>query len=400
MRARESVRVPINARSRRSRTVSDGVRLAHHRPGAADQQAALDVAIRDGRFEKEGWRIRKGGTRFRAHVVIDPIRDDTGKIIGFAKVTRDISEKADAEAALEMAQQALFQAQKLEAVGQLTGGLAHDFNNLLAGISGCLELLHTRLLQGRINDLDRYVIAAQGSAKRAAALTHRLLAFSRQQTLDPKAIDINRLAAGMEELIRRTVGPEITVEVVGAAGLWATLADQNQLDSALLNLCINARDAMSGGGRLTIETGNRWIDDRSAQWRDVPPGPYVSLCVSDTGTGMTSEVMRRAFEPFYTTKPIGQGTGLGLSMIYGFARQSRGQVRSYSELGEGSMVCIYLPRHRGDVDVDDLLSNPVTATPANPGETVLIVDDEPTVRLLVAEVLSEIGYIGSDRVRP
>ena len=226
-----------------------------------------------------------------------------------------------------MAQQALFQAQKLEAVGQLTGGLAHDFNNLLAGISGCLELLHTRLLQGRINDLDRYVIAAQGSAKRAAALTHRLLAFSRQQTLDPKAIDINRLAAGMEELIRRTVGPEITVEVVGAAGLWATLADQNQLDSALLNLCINARDAMSGGGRLTIETGNRWIDDRNAQWRDVPPGPYVSLCVSDTGTGMTSEVMRRAFEPFYTTKPIGQGTGLGLSMIYGFARQSRGQVR-------------------------------------------------------------------------
>jgi len=359
---------------------------------AGEPQAALDVANKNGRLEKEGWRIRKDGTLFWAHVVVEPIRDDSGKIMGFAKVTRDITERKEAEAALEVAQQALFQAQKMEAVGQLTGGLAHDFNNLLSGISGCLEILQTRILQGRLNDLDRYVVAAQGSAKRAAALTHRLLAFSRQQTLVPKAIDVNRLVAGMEEFIRRTVGPEITVEVVGASGLWPTLADQNQLDGALLNLCINARDAMPGGGRLTIETGNRWFDDRSARIHDLPAGQYVSLCVSDTGTGMTPEVMRRAFDPFYTTKPSGEGTGLGLSMIHGFARQSGGEVRIYSELGKGTMVCIYLPRHRGDVDVDDLLSPHPIEAQGEPGETVLVIDDEPTVRMLVTEVLSEMGY--------
>jgi CheY-like chemotaxis protein len=243
-----------------------------------------------------------------------------------------------------------------------------------------------------LNDLERYVVAAQGSTKRAAALTHRLLAFSRQQTLVPKAIDVNRLVAGMEELIRRTVGPEITVEVIGAGGLWPTLADQNQLDGALLNLCINARDAMPGGGRLTIETGNRWFDDRSAQIHDLPAGQYVSLCVSDTGTGMTPEVMRRAFDPFYTTKPSGEGTGLGLSMIHGFARQSGGEVRIYSEVGKGTMVCIYLPRHRGDVDVDDLRSPQPIGAQGEPGETVLVIDDEPTVRMLVTEVLSEMGY--------
>jgi signal transduction histidine kinase len=216
----------------------------------------------------------------------------------------------------------LRQSQKMEAVGQLTGGLAHDFNNLLTGIIGGLELVQTRVAQGRINDLDRYINAAQGASKRAAALTHRLLAFSRRQTLDPKPTEVNRLVSGMEDLVRRTMGPEVTVEIVAAVGLWNTLVDQNQLENALLNLCINARDAMPNGGKLTIETGNRWLDRRTARDRDLPPGQYVSLCVSDSGSGMSPEVIARAFDPFFTTKPIGQGTGLGLSMIYGFVRQA------------------------------------------------------------------------------
>ncbi len=287
---------------------------------------------------------------------------------------------------------ALRQSQKMEAVGQLTGGLAHDFNNLLTGIAGSLEMLQTRMAQGRLGDLERYIAAAQGASKRAAALTHRLLAFSRRQTLDPKAADINRLIAGMEELVRRTVGPAVAIEVVAAGGLWTTLVDPNQLENALLNLCINARDAMPDGGRLTIETGNKWMDDRAAKERDLPSGQYLSLCVSDTGTGMPSDVIERAFEPFFTTKPIGQGTGLGLSMIYGFARQSGGQVRIYSEPAQGATVCLYLPRHLGEAGIAEAASEPPAPQRAEQGETVLIVDDEPTVRMLVSEVLQDLGY--------
>ncbi len=287
---------------------------------------------------------------------------------------------------------ALRQSQKMEAVGQLTGGLAHDFNNLLTGVTGSLELLQTRIAQGRVKDVDRYVNAAQGAAKRAAALTHRLLAFSRRQTLDPKPTDVNRLIAGMEELIRRTVGPEIAVEAIAAGGLWATLVDPGQLENALLNLSINARDAMPGGGRITIETCNKWLDERAARERELPAGHYVTLCVSDTGTGMAPDVIGRAFDPFFTTKPIGQGTGLGLSMIYGFARQSGGQARIYSEVGQGTMVCLYLPRYLGaerDVELPPELAE---APRAEQGETVLVVDDEPTVRMLVTEVLEDLGY--------
>ena len=287
--------------------------------------------------------------------------------------------------------EALRQSQKMEAVGQLTGGLAHDFNNLLAGISGSLELMHIRIEQGRFNDVERYMVAAQGAARRAAALTHRLLAFSRRQTLDPKPTDVNRLVAGMEELIRRSVGPSITVETVGSAGLWPALVDPPQLENALLNLCINARDAMPNGGRITIETANRWLDRHGARTHDMPPGQYLSLCVSDTGTGMPPEVIARVFEPFFTTKPIGEGTGLGLSMIYGFAKQSGGQVRIYSEVGQGTTVCVYLPRHLGELDADTVLGTPKLAR-AEEGETVLVVDDEPTVRMLVTDVLEELGY--------
>ena len=298
---------------------------------------------------------------------------------------------AERTAELEKAQEVLRQAQKMEAVGQLTGGLAHDFNNLLAVISGSLDLLERRVAQGRVNDIERFVSAAQTAAKRAASLTHRLLAFSRRQTLDPKATAVNQLVAGMDELIRRTVGPAITIEVVGAGGLWMTLVDPNQLENALLNLCINARDAMPDGGRLTIETGNRWLDKRAARERDLPEGQYISLCVSDTGSGMSPDVIARAFEPFFTTKPIGQGTGLGLSMIYGFARQSGGQVRIYSEAEEGTTVCLYLPRHYGDgVESEDAVS--ILPPRADKGETVLVVDDEAAVRMLIVEVLSDLGY--------
>ena len=311
----------------------------------------------------------------------------------FIAVGRDVTATKAHEAELASAQEALRQSQKMEAVGQLTGGLAHDFNNLLTGISGSLDLLQKRVAQGRLNDLDRYLIAAQGASKRAAALTHRLLAFSRRQTLDPKPTDVHKLVLGMTDLIRRTVGPEITVETVDMVGLWPALVDPPQLENALLNLCINARDAMPDGGRITIETANRWMDDRAAREREVAPGQYLSLCVSDTGTGMPPDVVARAFDPFFTTKPLGQGTGLGLSMIYGFARQSGGQVRIYSEVGQGTMVCVYLPRHYGEgSDAMTEADRSDGAPRAVEGETVLVVDDEPTVRMLVTDVLGDLGY--------
>lgn len=288
----------------------------------------------------------------------------------------------------------LRQAQKMEAVGQLTGGLAHDFNNMLTGISGAIEMMQVRVAQGRIGDLDRYATAALGATRRAAALTHRLLAFSRRQTLDPKPTDVNRLIADLSDLIQRTVGPGVTLEVVGAAGIWPAMVDPNQLENAILNLCINARDAMPEGGRITIETANRWLDQRSARERDLEPGQYLSVCVTDTGTGMTPEVQARAFDPFYTTKPMGEGTGLGLSMIYGFARQSGGQVRIYSEVGQGTTMCIYLPRHYGDASDDDgAVALDTAAAPVEGRHSVMVVDDEPTIRMLVVEILEEMGHV-------
>ncbi len=300
---------------------------------------------------------------------------------------------AERTAALLNAEEALRQAQKMEAVGQLTGGLAHDFNNILAGISGSLELMKVRLTQGRIADIERHLTGAQAAVKRAAALTQRLLAFSRRQTLDPTPADLNRIVAGMHDLIGRSVGPSIAVETIAAGGLWNTFVDVGQLENALLNLCINARDAMPHGGRLTIETANRWLDDLAAAQRGVAAGQYVSLCVSDTGTGMTPDVVARAFDPFFTTKPTGQGTGLGLSMVYGFAGQSGGAVRIYSELGQGATVCIYLPRHTGEGGDDDPALHEELPPGAAPGsKTILVVDDEPLVRMVTVEVLENLGY--------
>jgi PAS domain S-box-containing protein len=305
---------------------------------------------------------------------------------------RDVTQEREARTELAAALDALRQSQKMEAVGQLTGGIAHDFNNLLMAMGGSLELLSSRLMQGRVSEAERYIGAARSAAKRASALTHRLLAFARQQTLDPKPTNVNQLAAGMEEMIRRTVGPSVKVEVVGAANLWITRVDPSQLENALLNLCINARDAMPEGGSLMIETNNEWVDDRSARERDVPPGQYVTLCVTDTGTGMTPAVIARAFDPFFTTKPTGTGTGLGLSMTYGFARQSGGQVRIYSEVGCGATVCLYLPRHIGEAETIEAPPELSGMAHAVRGETVLVIDDEPLVRMLITDVLRELGY--------
>ncbi|MES5099760.1 PAS domain-containing protein [Agrobacterium sp. BA1120] len=314
--------------------------------------------------------------------------------LALAKLNATLEQQVEERSAeLMVAEEALRHSQKMEAVGQLTGGLAHDFNNILAGISGSLEMMNTRLAQGRVGDLERYINGAVGATKRAAALTQRLLAFSRRQTLDPKPLNINSLVDGMLDLITRSVGPGIKVETVGAAGLWATYVDAGQLENALLNLCINARDAMPSGGNLTIETCNRWMDDRSARVRGLEPGQYVSLCVSDTGTGMSQEIIDRAFDPFYTTKPIGQGTGLGLSMVYGFAGQSGGAARIYSELGKGTMICLYLPRHAGEVEATDVEKEATTdALRADGEETILVVDDEPLVRMLAVEELQDLGY--------
>ncbi|RZM02231.1 MAG: response regulator, partial [Sphingomonas sp.] len=324
-------------------------------------------------------------------IAYNPIRAEDGRIIGAFHHAVDVTDRLREQAELTDTQEALRQAQKMEAVGQLTGGLAHDFNNLLTGMMGNIEMLQMRVARGRLEDLDRFVLAAQGAGRRAASLTQRLLAFSRRQTLDPKPTDVNRLIAGMEDLLRRTVGPSNTIEVVGAAGLWTANIDAGQLENALLNLCINARDAMPDGGRITIETANKWLDDRAARERDLPPGQYLSVCVTDTGTGMAPEIADRVFEPFFTTKPLGEGTGLGLSMIYGFARQSNGQVRVYSELGSGTTICIYLPRHLGDAASGDDVAA-IAAASAATGETILVVDDEATIRHLIDEVLDEAGY--------
>jgi PAS domain S-box-containing protein len=319
---------------------------------------ALETARLVGRYEAEGWRRRKDGTRFWANVVIEAIYDD-GNLVGFAKITRDLTERRNNQIELEESREQLFQAQKMEAVGQLTGGLAHDFNNLLTAISGSLELLQRRVAQGRVQEIDHYVATAQKAVARATGLTHQLLAFARRQTLEPKKINPNKLIAGMKEMVERTVGPEIELKVTPSGGIWPTSCDPNQLENAILNLCINARDAMPDGGQLTIETVNIEFNKYRASARDMEPGEYVEIGVIDPGAGMSAAVAARAFDPFYTTKPTGQGTGLGLSMVYGFAKQSGGQVRISSQIGSGTAVRIWLPRDFGEVE--DELPRPMPA---------------------------------------
>lgn len=299
---------------------------------------------------------------------------------------------AERTAELIQAEEKLRQSQKMEAVGQLTGGLAHDFNNLLAGITGALELTSLRISQGRTNEVDRYLHAAQGAARRAAALTHRLLAFSRRQTLDPQPIDVNVLVDGMIELVQRSVGPSIVVTTTSAADLWPAFVDASQLENAVLNLCINSRDAMPDGGRITIETANHCLNADEAKAYELPEGEYLSVSVTDIGTGMTPELIAKAFDPFFTTKPIGQGTGLGLSMIYGFAKQSGGQVRVDSQVGKGTTMRIYLPRYHGSASTSVAGPGKSVSAPTPAYGTILIVDDEPTVRLLLMDALGDLGY--------
>jgi PAS domain S-box-containing protein len=303
---------------------------------------------------------------------------------------RDITAERQAEEELSKAQEALRHAQKMEAVGQLTGGIAHDFNNLLTGIIGSLDLVRRRMAANRFEDIPRLMDAASTSALRAAALTHRLLAFARRQSLDSRPNDINRLIAGMEELLQRTMGERIELVCNLSGDLWTAFTDANQLEGALLNLVINARDAMPEGGRLTVETVNVQLDKTyTALHADVQPGDYVAISVSDTGTGMSPEVLEKAIEPFFTTKAIGDGTGLGLSMTYGFAKQSNGHLRLYSELGQGTTVKLYLPRAQQNA----VELKPVSVeTPRGTGEVILVVEDNATVRLIISDALKDLGY--------
>jgi len=347
---------------------------------------ALATARDTGKFEAEGWRVRKDGTRFWASVVINAIRDGRGEIVGFGKVTRDLTERRAAE-------ERLAQAQKMESIGQLTGGVAHDFNNLLTIIIGNLETVQRNLDDGMDKSrLQRAADNAMRGARRAESLTQRLLAFSRQQPLEPSAVDVGRLVSGMSDLLRRTLGEQIAVETVLAGGLWRAFADPNQLEVAILNLAVNARDAMPDGGKLTIETANVHLDELyAAAQAEVLPGQYVLLAVSDTGVGMSPGVRAKAFDPFFTTKDVGHGTGLGLSQVYGFVKQSRGHVKIYSEVGEGTTIKIYLPRHHSVADEkEDAVAQ--TVARGRRDETILVVEDDADVRTYSSDTLRELGY--------
>ena len=353
--------------------------------GLPDQ--ALKTALEAGTYSTEGWRIRKDGSRFWANVVLDPIRSEDGTLVGFAKVTRDITDWREGQQELEQARQTLAQVQKMEAIGQLTGGIAHDFNNLLTGIIGSLDLIQRRLRSGRTDGLDRYMDAATKSAQRAASLTQRLLAFSRMQSLDSTPQDIVSLVSGLRQLLSTALPENVRLEIEPHADTWWAISDANQLETALLNLAINARDAMPEGGRLKISTANKQVVETDG---DLSAGDYVVICVEDTGTGMPPEIVEKAFNPFFTTKPIGQGTGLGLSMVYGFAKQSGGHVKIESQPGQGSTIILYLPR--APVGQSVARSDLMSETPNGRGETVLLVEDDEAVRLLVTEVLDELGY--------
>ena len=348
----------------------------------------LETATRDGRWEHEGQRVRKDGTAFWAHVVIDAIRDDAGKLVGFAKVTRDITERREAEAALQAAQATMIRSQKLEAIGQLTGGVAHDFNNLLQVISGNLQLL-SKDIAGNAR-AEMRVQSALGGVARGSKLASQLLAFARRQPLEPRVVNAGRLIKGMDEMLRRALGGEIEVETVVAGGLWNSLIDPDQLENAILNLAINARDAMNGEGRLTIEASNAFLDDEYVRQQDeLSAGQYVMIAVTDTGAGIPPDILERVYEPFFTTKAEDKGTGLGLAMVYGFLKQSGGHVKIYSEVGAGTSVKLYFPR---EVASEDALVGAPSDEIKGGEETVLVVEDDDEVREVAVSMLNELGY--------
>ena len=350
---------------------------------------ALKLAAEEGKFEREGWRLRKDGSRFWAHVVIDPIRDDDGEIVGFAKITRDITERMEAQKALEQAREALFQSQKMEAVGQLTGGVAHDFNNLLMAILGSLELVKKRLPHDP--KLSPLIDNAIQGAQRGATLTQRMLTFARKQELKLAPVQLPSLVRGMTGLLQRSLGPSIRIETRFPRGLPPVSTDPNQLETALLNLAVNARDAMPEGGVIRMEADHQIIEKGGEP--GLPPGSYVRLCVIDSGEGMDAETLGRATEPFYTTKGIGKGTGLGLSMVHGLAEQSGGRLIIRSRPRMGATVELWLPEapetdehqviigSRSEVEID-----------AVDPKIVLAVDDDSLVLMNTIAMLEDLGH--------
>jgi PAS domain S-box-containing protein len=356
---------------------------------AGEPERALTIAREQGRFAAEGWRVRKDGSRFRASVVLDPILDDDGKLLGFAKVTRDVTERDDAQRKLDLAREALFQSQKMDAIGQLTGGVAHDFNNLLMAILSSLALLERRVSGDA--STQRLIDNARQGAERGAALTQRMLAFARRQELNPERVDVLALVRGMSDLLQRTLGPAHPIGLQFPLSLPPVLADANQLEMALLNLAVNARDAMPGGGAISIEASAVMVEHQGAD--GLAPGRYVKLAVIDTGAGMDAATLARATEPFFTTKGIGKGTGLGLSMIHGLAEQMKGGLVLRSVVGSGTTAELWLP-------VTEMAEDAAVTAAAQPPEAVanhrklriLVVDDDSLVLMNTAALLEDMGH--------
>lgn len=399
-----------------------GWRSVHHPDHVDRVSARLSHCFATGSIWEDTFPLRgKDGVYswFLARAL--PIRDEKGHITHWLGTNTDITAQVSAEEALrelneslelrvlertrelattnellqiemaerEQAEEALRHAQKMDAIGQLTGGIAHDFNNMLTGVLGALDLIQRRVAAGRVSEIDRYIDAAMTSANRAAALTHRLLAFARRQSLNNSAVDVNRMVRSMEELVRRTVGESVELRIQLSEELRRAQTDEHQLENALLNLVINARDAMPEGGGLSVSSSNVTV---VAQQGAITPGDYVQLCVEDSGSGMSSEVLEKAFDPFFTTKPIGQGTGLGLSMVYGFVKQTGGHVLIDSSEGAGTRVQLFLPCHLQNVERSEQVLAIESAPRAGYGEQVLVVEDEDAVRMLVVDALRELDY--------
>jgi PAS domain S-box-containing protein len=347
-------------------------------------QLVLELAAK-GKFETEGWRVRRDGSRFWANVVIDPIRDGEGKLIGFVKVTRDITERRETQTALEETREMLAQAQKMEALGQLTGGIAHDFNNLLMIVSGHAEMLRSHLSDDRSQ---KAIAAIASAAGRGENLTRQLLAFSRRQPLSPLVIDVRERINAVREMLGSSLRGNVDLRLEVADDLWPAKVDPNELELALVNIAVNARDAMPDGGRVTLSARN--VTLRSRGRAGDLDGDFVELAMADTGTGIPRDVLSKVFEPFFTTKAVGKGTGLGLSQVYGFAQQSGGTVRIQSELGHGTTIAIYLPRSRAPVAAKSLEAG--TQPSAQAHGTVLVVEDNPEVAEVTCTLLSQFGY--------
>jgi len=385
------------------------VTVAIHPEDRPEVRTAIERSIATGGSYRAEYRVLRpeGGYRWieasgRCELAAD------GTPLRFPGVLMDIDERKRTELALRQltqtleervseavrqrsqAEEQLRQAQKMEAIGQLTGGIAHDFNNLLAGILGSLELIQRKLPADEQPQLARFIDAAIASANRGASLTHRLLAFARRQSLDMRPVEVNALVHALEDLLVRTLGEQIALKIDLADDLWPTRSDGHQLENALINLAINARDAMPDGGRLRIATRNTRLGESEANHHQVPPGDYLLLAVSDTGCGMSEEIIRHAFEPFFTTKPIGQGTGLGLSMVYGFVKQTGGYLHLESQVGGGTTLNLYLPRL--PVAASEQALDARRDAPCGSGERILVVEDDKVVRMLMIEVLEELGY--------